>query len=53
MYSFFRFFPLIGYYKLLSSVPCVIQSILAGYLLYNQQCVSINPNLLKMDLFSF
>ena len=31
---FFRFFSLIGYYKILSIVPCAIQWVLAGYLLH-------------------
>ena len=30
----FRFFSLIGYYKILSIVPCAIQQVLVGYLLY-------------------
>ena len=36
---FFRFFSLIGYYKILSIVACAIQQILVGYLFYIQQCV--------------
>ena len=30
----FRFFSLIGYYKILSVVPCAIQWVLVGYLFY-------------------
>ena len=32
--SFFRFFSLIGYYKILSIVPCAIQQVLVVYLFY-------------------
>ena len=31
---FFRFFSFIGYYKILSRVPCAIQQVLLGYLFY-------------------
>ena len=31
---YFRFFPLLGYYKTLSIVPCAVQQILVGYLFY-------------------
>ena len=31
---FFRFFSLIGHYKILSIVPCAIQQVLVGYLFY-------------------
>ena len=43
---FFRFFSLIGYYKILSIVPCAIQWVLVVYLFYIQYCVSINPKFL-------
>ena len=47
VYIFFlRFFSFIGYYKILSRVPCAIQQVLVGYLFYIQQCVYVNPNLL-------
>ena len=31
---FFRFFSIIGYYKILNIVPCAIQWALVGYLFY-------------------
>jgi len=31
---FFRFFSIIGYYKILTVVPCVIQSVLVVYIFY-------------------
>ena len=31
---YFRFFPLIGYYKTLSIVPCAVRQILVDYLFY-------------------
>ena len=31
---FFRLFSIIGYYKILSVVPCAIQKVLVGYLFY-------------------
>ena len=31
---FFRFFSHIGYYKVLSRVPCAIQQVLADYIFY-------------------
>ena len=34
IYNFFRFFSHIGYYKILSIVPCAIQYILVVYLFY-------------------
>ena len=34
---FFRFFPHVCYYRLLSSVPCAIQQVLVDYLFYIQQ----------------
>ena len=37
--SFFRFFSLIGYYKILSIVPCAIQKILVIHFLYSSMCV--------------
>ena len=43
---FFRFFSIIGCYKILSIVPCAIQQVLIGYLFYIQQCVYFNPKLL-------
>ena len=43
---FFRFFSHIGYYRILSRVPCAIQEVLADYLFYRQQCVSVNSVLL-------
>ena len=46
IYSFFfRFFSHIGYHRILSRVPCVIQQVLIGYLSYIQQCVYVNPKL--------
>ena len=44
--SFFRFFSHIGYYKILSILPCAIQQVFIGFLFYIQQCMTINPNLL-------
>ena len=35
-FPFFRFFSLIGYYKILSIVPYVIQEVLIDYLFYIQ-----------------
>ena len=32
---FFKLFSLVGYYKILSRVPCAIQKGLAGYCTYN------------------
>ena len=43
---FFRFFSIIGYYKILSIVSCAIQQVLYVYLFYIQQCVYVNPKLL-------
>ena len=40
---FFRFFSIIGYYKMLSIVPCAIQKVLDVYLFYAWLCVSVNP----------
>ena len=40
---FFRFFSIIGYYKVQNMVPCAIQQALVIYLFYIQQCVSVNP----------
>ena len=42
----FRFFSLIGYYKILSIVPCAIQWVLVGYLFFIKYCVYVNPKLL-------
>ena len=36
---FFRLFSIIGYYKILSRVLCVTQSVLVIYLFYIQQCI--------------
>ena len=41
-----RFFSILGYYKILSIVPCVIQQVLVVYLFCIQQCVYVNPKLL-------
>ena len=43
---FFRFFSHIGYYRILSRVPCALQQVLVDYLFYTQQCVHVNPKLL-------
>lgn len=43
---FFRFFPPIAYYKILSIVPYATQQGLVGYLFYLQQCVSAYAKLL-------
>ena len=43
---FFRFFSIIGYYKILRTVPCALQQVLVVYLFYIQSCVSVNPKLL-------
>ena len=46
IYSFFfRFLTHVGYYRILSRVPCAIQQVLVGYLFYIQQCIYVNPNL--------
>ena len=34
IHSFFTFSSVIGYYKILSIVPCAIQSVVVGYLFY-------------------
>ena len=44
--SFFRFFSIIGYCKVLSIIPCALHQVFVGYLLYIQQCVCVNPKLL-------
>ena len=45
----FSFFFLIGYYKILSIVPCAIQYVLVGYLiLYTVVCYMLIPNSLCM-----
>ena len=44
--SFFRLFSIIGYHKILSRVPCIIQQVLVVYLFYIQQCLYVNPKLL-------
>ena len=45
VYSF-RFFSLIGHYRVLNRVPCSMQQqVFISYLFYTQQCVYINPTL--------
>ena len=44
-YLFFKFFPHLDYYRILSRAPCAIQQALVGCLSYISQCVYINPNL--------
>lgn len=39
---FFRFFLIIGYYKILSRFPCAIQQVLVVDLFYKQQLLNIN-----------
>ena len=39
---FFRFFSIIGYYKVLKIVPCAIQQVLVVYLFYKQEYVSVS-----------
>ena len=39
----------IGYYKVLSRVPCAIQQVLVDYLFYIQWCVYVNPNFLSVQ----
>ena len=47
IYSFFlSFFSHIGYYRILSRVPCAKHQVLLGSLFYIWQCVYINPKLL-------
>ena len=43
---FFRFFSIIGYYKILNIVPCAVCQVLVGYLFYIQYCASVNPKFL-------
>ena len=43
---FFRFFSIIGYYKMLGTVPWALQQVLVVYLFYIQTCVYFNPKLL-------
>ena len=50
---FFRFFSRIGYYRILSRVPCAIQQVLVDYLFYIQQCVYVNPKLLIIPPLTF
>ena len=45
--SYIRFFSLIGYYKILSVVPCAIPYIFIGYSFYIQQCAYVNAKLLR------
>ena len=42
---FFRFFSVIGYYKIWSIVSCAIRQVLV-YVFYIQQCVHVNPQFL-------
>ena len=42
---FFKFFSHLGYYRILSRVPCTIQQVPVGYLFYIQQCVHVDPRL--------
>ena len=44
--TFFFFFSVINYYKILNRVPCAIQWVLVGYLFYMWLFASINPQLL-------
>ena len=44
---------LLGYYRVLSIVPCAIQQVLVDYLFYIQQFVYVNPNLLIYVVVSF
>ena len=46
IYLFFRFFSLIGYYKILSKVACAKQQVLVNYLCYIQQFVCVKPKLI-------
>ena len=48
---FFRLFSIIGYYKILSRVPCAVQQGLVVYLVYIQSCVSVNPKLLHIAFY--
>ena len=48
---FFRFFSHIGYYRILSRVPCGLWQVLVGYLFHIQQCVSQVPNLSLPHIF--
>ena len=38
----FRFFSIVGYYKISNIFPCVIQYVLIGFLFYIQQGVAVN-----------
>ena len=49
----FRFFSLIGYYKILSIDPCAIWQVLVAYLFYTQQYVYGNPKFLIFPSFCF
>ena len=42
---FFQLFSHLGYYRVLSKVPCSILQVLVDYLFYRQQCVHVNPKL--------
>ena len=43
---FFRFFSVIGYYKVLNIIPCAIQQNLVVNLFYIYYCISVNSRLL-------
>ena len=43
---FFQILFHIGYYRILSSVPCAIQQVFINYLFYIQQCIYVNLSLL-------
>ena len=42
---FFKFFSHLGYYRILTRVPCAIQQVLVGYLFHIQQWECVNPKL--------
>ena len=46
----FRFFSIIGYYKILTRVSCATQQVLVTYLLYIWQCVYVN---LKFPIYLY
>ena len=50
IYILFQIFSIIGYYKILSIVPCAIQQAPDVYLCYIQQCAYVNPKLLIYPL---
>ena len=48
MYVYFRFFSIIGYYKILSVVPCAIQgSLLFTYFIYSSVYLLISNSYLS------